>query len=456
MEGNILVVDDDTSAAEVLVSSLHARGHVAEHLSSGRVCLERARSGGVDIVIAEAMLKEMSGIDLVRELRDLHPEILPIVMTGWAGTDVAIAAMRAGAYDYIRKPISDGALEVSLSRALGHLALQHELERLQHVTEDDFVASVVGTSPEIRRTLELVRRVAPTDATVLITGESGTGKERIAHAVHQMSNRRNEPFIAINCGAMPVPLLESELFGHVRGAFTDAVEGRVGVFLRAARGTILLDEVGDMPLEMQVKLLRVLQARSVRPIGGAKELPSFARVIAATNRRLEEEVAAKRFREDLFHRINVVPIDVPALRNRHDDILPLAHTILRRCAARRGRPVRGITPQAARILLDYNWPGNVRELENCIERAVALCRLDQITIDDLPLKLRAARSSPIIVPDCEPGELITLGQLRQRYVRKVLAAAGGNKTAAARILGIDRRTITTATRVEAEPHRDCK
>jgi two-component system response regulator HydG len=262
--------------------------------------------------------------------------------------------------------------------------------------------------------------------------------------VHRLSPRRNEPFVAVNCAAMPAPLLESELFGHVRGAFTDAKTARPGLFIQAGGGTIFLDEIGEMPPEMQVKLLRVLQERMIRPVGGDEELPFQARVLAATNRNLETEVEQRRFREDLFYRINVVTLHVPPLRARSGDILLLAQHFLRRIAQRISKPVRGFSGPAARMLLDYDWPGNVRELENCIERAVALCRLDEVTVDDLPTKVQAFHVTRIVIPAGpagSPDAMITMEEMERRYVRQVLEAVHGNKTHAARILGIDRRSL---------------
>jgi two-component system response regulator HydG len=276
---------------------------------------------------------------------------------------------------------------------------------------------------------------------VLITGESGTGKELVARALHDQSARRGEPFVAINCAAMPAPLLESELFGHVRGAFTDARSDRPGLFAQARRGTVFLDEIGEMPLEMQVKLLRVLQQRTVRPVGGDEEIPFKARVVTATNRDLEREVEAKRFREDLFYRINVVPISVPALRERGNDILLLSQFFLRRIAAKSNRAVRGISAPAARKLLDYDWPGNVRELENCIERAVALCRLDEITISELPPSVMTSGDPDVLIGKLAPSDMVTLDEMGRRYVRKVLDVTAGNKSQAAKLLGIDRRSV---------------
>jgi len=383
----------------------------------------------------------MSGIDLCAILRERHPELLSMVVTGHHDFDTAIAAIRAGAYDFISKPVKLEAVEIAVSRAVEYLALKREVKRLRAVGRDRTIDGVSGESPAIREMFEMIRRVADSDASVLITGESGTGKELVARALHALSPRRDRPFVAVNCAAMPASPLESELFGHVRGAFTDAKHDRKGLFVRAGAGTILLDEIGDMPAEMQVKLLRVLQQRTVRPVGGDEEVAFEARVITSTNRDLESEVATKRFREDLFYRINVVQIAVPPLRDRAGDILSLAQQFIDQIAARGKKPVRGLSAAAARILLDYDWPGNVRELENCMERATALCQLDDITPDDLPAKVREHEISKLGISTASPSELITMEELERRYVRQVLGAVGGNKTQAARILGMDRRSL---------------
>jgi transcriptional regulator with PAS, ATPase and Fis domain len=275
---------------------------------------------------------------------------------------------------------------------------------------------------------------------VLITGESGTGKELVARAIHELSDRRHLPFVAINCGALPPALLESELFGHVRGAFTDARQARKGLFVQAGDGTLFLDEIGEMPVEMQVKLLRVLQERMLRPVGDDIEVPFGARLITATNRDLETAIEEKRFREDLYYRINVVNIAVPPLRARPSDLLALAEYFVQRIAARTGKPIASFTDDAARIMLAYDWPGNVRELENCVERAMAIGRLNQITVDELPPKIRQHEAKPIFEMSV-PAELITLDEIERRYVRQVLLATNNNKTDAARILGIDRRSL---------------
>ncbi|HSN25632.1 MAG TPA: sigma-54 dependent transcriptional regulator [Kofleriaceae bacterium] len=447
--GNVIVVDDERDTAELLQFGLKKRGLDVRVATSAFEALGLVAAAPPDVIVTDVQMPGKTGIDLCQEIRATHPDCIVIVVTGIGNLDMAIAAMRAGAYDFLTKPVSLDVLSIAIARGLEHRRLRQDLRRLRSQASDVFGGDgIVGSSPALRGTVELVHRVADSDATALIVGESGTGKELIARALHNLSPRRNEPFIAINCAAMPAPLLESELFGHVRGAFTDAKTNRQGLFLQAGKGTLLLDEIGEMPLEMQVKLLRVLQERTVRPVGGDTEFPVQARVVAATNRDLEEEVTARRFREDLFYRINVVTIPVPPLRERQSDILVLAQHFTRKSAARNEKHVVGISEHAAKYLLEYDWPGNVRELENCMERAVALCEHDQITVNDLPQKLLEDRRAKLVISS-EPSELVTLAEMENRYVRQVLQAVSGNKTRAAQILGIDRRSVYR--RLEAPP-----
>jgi two-component system response regulator HydG len=445
VNGSVLVVDDDVDTAQLLRDGLRRRGLSVNSAHSAAQCLERLATDTVDVVVTDIYMADMTGLELCEQIRQRYPDVLALVITGQSTLDNAIGAIRAGAYDFILKPIKLDTLAVAIGRALAHLLLLRELRHLRAVVGAvEPPDGIAGNSPAIRETIDMVRRVADSDATVLITGESGTGKELVARAIHRLSSRKDEPFVAINCAAMPAPLLESELFGHVRGAFTDAKSARPGLFVQAGGGTIFLDEIGEMPAEMQVKLLRVLQEHTVRPVGGDEEIPFQARVLAATNRNLEVEVEQRRFREDLFYRINVVTLHVPPLRARQGDILLLAQHFLRRIAHRINKPVKGFSGPAARMLLDYDWPGNVRELENCIERAVALCRLDEVTVDDLPTKVQEFHVTRIVIPagpTGSPDAMITMEEMERRYVRQVLEAVRGNKTHAARILGIDRRSL---------------
>jgi DNA-binding NtrC family response regulator len=439
ISGAILIVDDDPDARELLVDALGRRGFTAQAAATADEALDRLQDGEFDGLVVDVNLDGMSGIELCRRAGETRPNLPSIVMTGSADVEVAIAAMRAGAFDFIEKPISAETLSLMLRRAIEHCRLTSDIARLRGRGAVSKPADLVGDSLAIQRLTRLIDQMAASDATMLVTGESGTGKELIARNIHDRSERARGPFVAVNCGAIAANLLESELFGHVRGAFTDARQGRAGLFARASGGTILLDEIGEMPLEMQAKLLRVLQERKVRAVGSDVETDIDVRVIAATNRDLAKEVAAGRFRADLFYRVNVLRIDVPPLRDRQEDVLALAQHFL---ARHRGptRPELRFAPAALRKLLDYDWPGNVRELENCVARVCAMTRGDEIGIDDLPAAVRTTRASrPADV--VEDADLITLDEMERRYIRAVLQACRGNKSQAARVLGLDRRAL---------------
>ncbi|MCK6545766.1 sigma-54 dependent transcriptional regulator [Myxococcota bacterium] len=395
-----------------------------------------------EAVVTDLNMEGMGGIELCRRIVQNRPDIPVVVVTAFGSLEAAVAAIRAGAYDFITKPFEMDQLALTLDRAVKHHALQDEVKRLrQAVDESRRFDEMIGKSGPIQEVFDLLGRVAETEATVLITGESGTGKELIAHALHKRGKRREGPFVAVNCAAMPEQLLESELFGHVKGAFTDAKSARTGLFVTAQGGTLFLDEIGEMPMGMQVKLLRALQERTVRPIGGSVEIPFDTRIVAATNRDLESEVAESRFREDLFYRVNVVRIHVPPLRARGSDVLLLAQHFIERFARVNDKHVAGISGPAADKLLAYGWPGNVRELQNCMERAVALTRFEQIVVDDLPEKIRDYRASSVIVESEDPAELLSMDEVERRYILRVLEAVGGNKTQAAEVLGFDRKTL---------------
>jgi DNA-binding NtrC family response regulator len=385
LSGHVLVVDDDRDTAELLRDGMVKRGFTAEFATSAEDALMRLREQEFDVVVTDIQLGALSGIDLCQRVAENRPDVPVIVVTGFGSMETAIAAIRAGAYDFITKPIAMDVLVIALGRAVGHRQLKSEVRRLREAVASRKSGAIVG--------------------------------------------------------ALPATLLESELFGHTRGAFTDAKRSRDGLFVQAAGGTVFLDEIGEMPLEMQAKLLRVLQERTVRPVGSDTEVPFNARLLTATNRDLETEVEAKRFRNDLYYRINVVQLGVPPLRSRGNDILMLAHHFLQRYAVETGKDVIGISGAAAQRLLDYDWPGNVRELENCLQRAVTLTRLSEVSVDDLPEKIRDYQSSRIVIASDNPDELFSLEEMERRYIRKVLAAVGGNKTQAARILGLDRRTL---------------
>jgi len=436
----ILVADDDLEMCELAQAGLSQRGYRVSYRLNPDDALQLLDQEDFAVLLVDIHMEGMSGLELCRAALTKRPDLVVVVMTGFGTLDHAIGAMRAGAYDFITKPVSMDALALTMDRAARHWTMSEELRRLRRRVEDRELPNVVGSSEAMRRMADIVSRVAETDTNVLITGESGTGKELVARALHERSGRRG-PFLAINCAAVPETLLESELFGHARGAFTDARASRSGLFVEANMGTLFLDEIGEMPLGMQPKILRALQERKVRPLGSTNEIPFDARIITATNRDLEVEVNEKRFREDLFYRINVVRVDVPPLRARGNDTLLLAQYCLERAAERSGKNVTRLGRLVADKLINYNWPGNVRELENCMERAVALARFDEVTVDDLPAKIREHRPTEVYALSSDPKELPPMHVVEERYIRKVLEAVGGNKTLAAQVLGLDRRTL---------------
>jgi two-component system response regulator HydG len=436
----ILVADDERDMCELVQAGLRQRGYEVTWHTTPEAVLDALDHDDYSALLVDIHMDGKSGLDLCRTAISKRPDLPVVVMTGFGTVEHAVGAIRAGAYDFITKPVSMDALSLTLGRALEHRSLSDELRRLRHRVESSELPSVVGSSDAMKRMIDLITRVAETDTNVLITGESGTGKELVARALHERS-KRTGAFLAINCAAVPETLLESELFGYVRGAFTDARTNRTGLFVEANQGTLFLDEIGEMPPSMQAKLLRALQERKVRPVGSSQEVPFDARIVTATNRNLEEEVAAKRFREDLYYRVNVVRVEVPPLRHRGQDQLDLAQFFLNRAVQRSNKPITGIDRAAAQVLMAYDWPGNVRELENCIERAVALARFDAITVEDLPAKLREHRPTEVFELGSDPVDMPSMAVVEERYIRKVLAAVGGNKTLAAKVLHLDRRTL---------------
>jgi two-component system response regulator HydG len=387
-------------------------------------------------------MRDLNGIELCERLSVNRPDVPVVVITAFGSLETAVAAIRAGAYDFITKPFDTEQLVLTLERAIQHRALREEVQRLrQAVAETQHVADMVGESEPMRRLHEVIRRTAAADAPVLITGESGTGKELVARALHQLSERRAHPFIAVNCAAMPETLLESELFGHVKGAFTDARSDRKGLFIEAGGGTLLLDEIGTMPASLQPKLLRVLQDKRVRPVGGNREVEFDVRVIASTNADLETAVEEGRFRSDLYYRLNVIQIAVPPLRSRGADILLLAQHFIQQRAARMENDVVGLSSGAGQKRIAYTWPGNIRELQNCIESAVALTDFEKLTVEDLPERIRGYTPSYVLLSSDNPNDLRPMAEVEKRYIYKVMEAMQGNKTLAARILGLDRKTL---------------
>ncbi|AGC42313.1 sigma-54 dependent DNA-binding response regulator [Myxococcus stipitatus DSM 14675] len=442
MPGRVLMVEDEREMRALLEKGLTRRGYAPVALGSADEALTRLATEDFDVVLTDLRMPGMDGLALCERIVLNRPDIPVIVVTAFGSLETAVAAIRAGAYDFVTKPIDVDALVLVLERAVQHRALRDEVRRLrQELGRRQDSGAVVGESTAMQQAYALIDRVADLDSTVLITGESGTGKEVAARAVHTRGRRAEGPFVALNCAAMPEALLESELFGHAKGAFTDAKAARTGLFVQAHGGTLFLDEVGELPLTLQPKLLRALQERMVRPVGGDTEVPFDARIVAATNRDLELAVEEGRFREDLYYRLNVIGVELPPLRARGNDVLLLSQRFIEQFAARNNKRVVGLSPAAAQRLLTYGWPGNVRELQNCMERAVALTSFEQLTVDDLPERIRNYSQPKGAAENTDPSELVTLEELERKYIHRVLETVGGSRTLAARILGVDRKTL---------------
>jgi DNA-binding NtrC family response regulator len=445
LQAKVLIVDDDQAMCEVLDTGLTRRGFRVETARRGEEALERLAQSDAEVLLTDLNMPGLGGIALCAESQAVRPDVPIIVLTAFGSLDTAISAIRAGAYDFITKPVEVDVLALALERAVRYARVRSALKRIREQLEgargsSDF-AGMVGQSDAMRRVYDLLERTSGSLVTVLITGESGTGKELVARALHERSPRTAGPFVAFNCAALPDTLMESELFGHVRGAFTDARGARQGLFVKAQGGTLFLDEVGEMPPSMQAKLLRALQERRLRPVGADEEIELDVRIVAATNRDLLAAVEEGEFRADLYFRLNVLQVHMPPLRARGNDILLLAQHFLSRAAAAAAKPLRGIASDAAAKMLAYSWPGNVRELQNCIERAVALARFDQVTVDDLPETLREYRSSHVLVVAESSNEMVPLEEVERRYVLRVMEAVGNNRSVAARILRLDRKTL---------------
>jgi two-component system response regulator AtoC len=441
MKTSVLVVDDDVGMRDMLAARLTTRGFRVVTCGSGVEAIEIIQRDDLEVVISDVNMKAMDGVELCKRVLEHRPQLPVILITAFGSMDLAIQAIRAGAYDFLPKPFEIDQLVLAIERGATLARLKDEVQRLRRAVAPLGFGALIGESPKMTELYGVLGKVAESVVPVLITGESGTGKELVARAIHDAGPRRDGPFVALNCAAMPAQLLESELFGHEKGAFTDARTAKPGLFIAASGGTIFLDEIGELPLEMQPKLLRALQEHAVRPVGGTTEIAFDARVIAATNRNLETMVEERAFREDLYFRINVLQVDLPPLRSRGADVLVLARHFLDRIAARAQKRIIGFSPEAAQKLMSYAWPGNVRELENCIERAVALASFEQLAVSDLPEKIRAFRSSQLVLSSDDATTLVTLEELEQRYVVRVLESVAGNKAAAARILGIERKTL---------------
>jgi DNA-binding NtrC family response regulator len=438
-KGHILVVDDDPIAVKTLSRLLSKAGYSVSEARTGAAALSLLSKTSLDLIMADLVMEEMSGLDLLKQAKLQRPEVEFIVVTGYASIPTAIEAMKNGAYHYLEKPFRQDEILHLVEQALEkrHLKLQvRELEaQLAQFPEEPIM---LGESREISDVVKLIKQVAGTDCNVVITGESGTGKELAAAAIHYHSNRKRQKFLAINCGAFTEELLANELFGHEKGAFTGAGDEKAGLLQTASGGTLLLDEVGDMPLSMQVKLLRAVEEQTVIRVGGNRPIPIDLRFIAATNQDLKKAVAVGLFRQDLYYRLNVISVAVPPLRERRGDIPLLALFFLNRASRRFKRDIKGFSDEALKLLSDYSYPGNVRELENIVERAVAMAQDDLIQIRDLPPDLHKMDVFSIDFPD---SGIRTLAEIDREYIQWVLNRVGRNKTAAAKLLGIDRTSL---------------
>ncbi|MGH7701884.1 MAG: sigma-54-dependent transcriptional regulator, partial [Gemmatimonadales bacterium] len=438
----VLVIDDESGILDTLRILLKKEGFDVTTAQGGKAGLDQIRTGTHDIVLSDVRMPQVTGLDILQAAREQDPMTPVILMTAQASLQTAIGAVNAGAFYYIQKPFANDELVAILRRASDYRAVRVENKQLrQEIRRRDKtgVGRPIGKSKRFLELLRLAEQVAPTDSTVLIQGESGTGKEVIARYIHNISNRSEGPCLSINCGALPENLLESELFGHVKGSFTGAVRDKQGLFAAARGGSFFLDEVGEMPPPLQIKLLRVLQEREAIPVGATEPVPVDVRIIAATNRDLEEEIRRGNFRSDLFYRLNVIAFHLPALRDRRDDILLLIESFLQQLASEREIAPRALSAEALDAVMVYDWPGNVRELENALEHAVVLSGGDLILPQHLPERITQRRKEPLVTD--RAYENPTLEVIERAYIMWVLQAEGGNKTRAAEVLGIDPSTL---------------
>jgi two-component system response regulator HydG len=440
---SVLVVDDESSILDTLRILLRKEGYEVTTAQGGKAGMEQIRSGSHSIVLTDVRMPQVSGLDILRAAREQDPETPVILMTAQASLQTAVQAVNEGAFYYIQKPFSNDELLAILRRACEFRSIRVENKQLKQDirrrADRPNVERPIGKSRRFTEVLKLAEVVAPTSSTVLIQGESGTGKEVVARYIHNLSPRAEGPFLSINCGALPETLLESELFGHVKGSFTGAVRDKQGLFAAARSGTFFMDEVGEMPPSLQIKLLRVLQEREVIPVGATEAIPVDVRIIAATNRDLEEEVRRGNFRADLFYRLNVIALELPALRDRKDDLLLLLDAFLQDLATERGSDVKALSSEAMDAVMVYDWPGNVRELQNALEHAVVLTRGSSIEPGALPERITRRKKEPLVADRVQANPALDV--IERAYIMWVLQAEGGNKTRAAEVLGIDPSTL---------------
>ena len=441
----ILVVDDDNAHRTMLDTLVSGWGYDVTQADDGAVAIEKVKEQSYDLVLMDVRMLRVSGLEALEQIKSFNPAIPVIIMTAYSSVDTAVDALKQGAHDYLTKPLDFDKLKLTIARSMEHTRLREENRLLKESVGKHFDRrNIIGRSPAMENLLETVAQVAPSEATVLISGESGTGKELIAGAIHYNGSRKDGPFVKINCAAITETLLESELFGHEKGAFTGADRRKEGRFFQAHRGSLFLDEVSEMSLTMQVKLLRVLQEREFTRVGGEKNIQVDVRVIAATNKDLPELISKDKFREDLYYRLNVVGLEIPTLRERREDIPLLAQHFLQTFSVKNHKDIKGFTPQAMDHLIRYDWPGNVRELMNAVERAVVLSRADWLSENDFPIivgseptKINGAADMPPVTVD----GTTPLEEIEKVTILKTMEATGGNKSEAARRLGITRKTL---------------
>ncbi|MGQ0704304.1 MAG: sigma-54-dependent transcriptional regulator [Gemmatimonadales bacterium] len=452
-QASILIVDDESGILDTLRILLRKEGFEVATAQGGKAGLEQIRSGNHDMVLTDVRMPQVTGLDILTAAKEQDPMTPVILMTAQASLQTAIQAVNQGAFYYIQKPFSNDELLAILRRACEYRQIRVENRQLKQEIrrrEKGAVARPIGKSRRFTDVLRLAEQVAPNESTVLIQGESGTGKEVLARYIHNLSHRAEGPFLSINCGALPENLLESELFGHVKGSFTGAVRDKQGLFAAARGGTFFLDEVGEMPPSLQIKLLRVIQEREVIPVGATETIPVDVRIIAATNRDLEEEVRRGRFRSDLFYRLNVIALELPSLRDRRDDLVLLIDHYLQELAQERGHAPKALTAEALDAVMVYDWPGNVRELQNALEHAVVLSKGPLIEPGALPERITRRRREPLVAERSSPNP--SLDVIERAYIMWVLQAEGGNKTRAAEVLGIDPSTLyRKLSRYEEQP-----
>jgi two-component system response regulator PilR (NtrC family) len=440
--GCILVVDDEKSQRDILTVILQGEGYTVETASHVPQAVALYKEHPVDLVLTDLSMPERDGLDLLDHLTKIDPEVVVVMITAHGTVGSAVEAMKKGAFDYLEKPLDREELLITVARALEKLHLVKENRRLKQQLHDKFkIEHILGHHPLMQEVFRVIRKVAPSQTTVLITGESGTGKELVARALHAESGRRDRSFRALNCAAIPESLIESELFGHEKGAFTGAHSRHIGLFEAVDQGTLFLDEIGDLSMALQGKLLRVLQEKEIRRIGGRDDIKVDVRVIAATNRKLAAAIKQGNFREDLYYRLNVVSINLPALRDRTTDIPELVDYFLKKFGMAAGKTVKGVSNAALRVLMEYPWPGNVRELESVIERAVLLCEGDRIDVDDFPPELRVT-TTLLDRTDFElPAEGFSLEEFERQLLEKAMARSNGVIAKAAKMLGLSYKTM---------------